>query len=121
MAKTKRISYFERMSTPYVMKPVDYTMPYEVYEDEQTVVDGVVVRKSVAKLVNPKEFHKDVKCTDFALENVIAAGAVDMLKPVMLHDAGLDTVDKIDGTLNEIMDQIDANVAVSAPKNNDVE
>lgn len=115
------VSYAEMLASPIVYDPVVFAKPYEVYDDEQVVDNGRVVKKSVVKAVRPAERFQGLKASDFALENVIAAGAVDMLKPTMLHDANLDTVDEIDGTLNGIMDQIDANAVAEAPKNNEDE
>lgn len=122
MAKLKNVSHFERMSAPIAYDPVVFAKPYEVYDEEQVVDNSRVVKKSVVKVVRPAERFQGMKASDFALENVIAAGAIDMLKPTMLHDGDIDTVDMIDDTLDNIMDQIDANAAVAeAPKNNDVE
>lgn len=121
MAKLKNVSHFERMCTPQSYDPVVFAKPYEVCDDEQVVDNGRVVKKSVVKVERPSERFAGMKASDFALENIIAAGAVDLLKPTVLHDANLDVVDEIDGTLNDIMDQIDANAVAEAPKNNDNE
>lgn len=127
MAKIKNVSHFERMTSAVVYDPVVFAKPYEVYDDEEVVDNGRVVKKSVIKVERPSERFAGMKASDFALENIIAAGAVDMLKPVVLHDANLDMVDQIDGTLNDIMDQIDVNAAAEAvesaeaPKNNENE
>lgn len=107
------------MTHPCEPDPVRFSKPYTIYDEEQVVENGRILKKTVVRTVRPMEMFVGLKASDFALENVIAAGAVDMLKPTVLHNGDIDFVDKIDGTLNEIMDQIDANAAVAeAPKNN---
>lgn len=116
MAK-KIVSHFERMTAKVQMSPVVFAKPREICDTEQVVDNGRVVKKAVIKVERPMERFAGMKASDFALENIIAAGAMDMLKPTVLHDVNLDTVDQIDGTLNEIMDNIDA-AAAAEPKNN---
>ena len=76
------------------MEPVSFARPYEVYDSEQVVVDGRIVKKTVIKTVVPSEQFKGLKCSDFALDNIIAAGAVDMLRPTQLTNTDLDCVDR---------------------------
>lgn len=106
----KRMSHYERMQQVVGKRPVCYNRPYTVYDDDDVVdKSGVMVKASVIKTVLPSDRFKGLRVSDFALSNVIAAGAVDMLKPTALDDTTLTNVDRIDGAINNIMDMIDAN------------
>lgn len=52
------------------------------------------------------ESRKSMKVSDFALENIVAAGAVHMLKPTQL-DGNLDTTIENVGKLVEALDSIE--------------
>lgn len=123
MAKKKIVSHFERMTTPLESRKRLSDNTYAIYDTEDTVVNGKVLKKSVVRNVVPTEQFRGFKASDFALENIIAAGALDQLKPVQLHDDSLDAVDMTNGTLDSIMNQIDAQAQIEAqaPKNNDEE
>lgn len=51
---------------------------------EKVEVNGRVMLQSVNRSVNPKDRFKGLKASDFALESVLAAGAIDTLRPVSL-------------------------------------
>lgn len=53
---------------------------YEVNGTEEVLVNGKVLKKSCVKTVHPQDRFKGLDAVDFALENVIAAGALDSLK-----------------------------------------
>lgn len=80
---------------------------YDVISKEDIVVNDRIVKKNVVKTVVPSEFHAGLKASDFYMENIIAAGAMDMLKPVSFHDGGLDAVDSLDVNVENLMGAID--------------
>lgn len=83
-------------------------------DEEQVVVNDRVVKKSVVKTFVPSENFAGLKASDFALENVMAAGAVDMLKPTVTPDNSLDNVDRFENSVDNLIAAIDN----SMPKNN---
>lgn len=82
---------------------------YEIVTKEDTAVDGRVVKQSVIRTVIPSEQFKGLKASDFALDNLIAAGAVDMLKSCQLHDVTLDKIDDLDYSVANLISSIDSN------------
>lgn len=89
---------------------------YDVISQEDVVVNDRIVKKNVIKSVVPSEFHSGLKASDFYMENILAAGAVDMLKPTALHDGGLDAVDSLDINVENLMAAVDNSMPV---KNNE--
>lgn len=79
-------------------------------DEEQVVVDDRIVKKSVVKTFVPLENFVGLKASDFALENVMAAGAIDMLKPTIVSDGGLDNVDRFENSVDNLIAAIDNSV-----------
>lgn len=73
----------------------DHNLPHVPYVDsefiqsqEQISENGRVIVRNVSKQIKPSERFKGLSCNDFALENVIAAGALDTLRDCKI--VGLD-------------------------------
>lgn len=84
------ISYVDRLKNvahkPKIDVSIDehYNITSEQVKDDKT---NRIKRKIVQKLDNP-EPYKHIKCSDFALENLQASGAIDRILPCSLaHDA----------------------------------
>lgn len=68
--------------------------PYTKRVKEPVEKSGVIVNRSVMKEVDPSDNFKGMKVDDFALENIIAAGAFDMLRNrVLSHSTGIGSMD----------------------------
>lgn len=91
---------------------------YDVVSQEDIVVNDRIVKKNVIKSVVPSEFHAGLKASDFYMENILAAGAMDMLKPTALHDGGLDAVDNLDINVENLMAAVDNSMPIE-DKNNE--
>lgn len=83
----------------------------------RTTKDGDFIGKTVEYVeVDPSKRYEGIKCSDFSLENILAAGAYDLLKQAQLTDTKLNIAAKLeDGAfmVNEYLDAVDA-------KNNEV-
>lgn len=113
---TKFYSRFFQSSEPRVTNKV--TKSYlERTVTSRTTKDGEFIGKTVEYVeVDPSKRYEGMKCSDFSLENILAAGAYDLLKEVRLSDSKLNIASKLeDGAfmVNEYLDAVDA-------KNNEV-
>ena len=88
----------------------DLNDTYEVTASEQVVENGRVVKKAVSKTVNPTEQNAGVCVSDFYLENIIAAGAVDSLRECQLNEGALAGADNVDAQIGAIDGAIVADV-----------
>lgn len=93
---SKLISHAERCSAPQVHYPKNLHSTYEVNAVEEVVENDRIVKKSVRKTVDPADNFKGVKVSDFYMENVIAAGALDSLKFGQLSNGTLADADNLD-------------------------
>lgn len=89
--------------------PTSFHQDYEVRGTEEVVIDGRVMKKSCVKTVHPQDNFKGLKADDFALENVIAVGALDSLKEGYLSANSLSELsDSMEGTIDNVIDAVDA-------------
>lgn len=96
--------------------PVNYSAPWNVIGSEDQLLNDRVTKVSRVRQYDPAKEHAKYVASDFYMENIVAAGAYDMLKNVQLSDNGLDSVDLLDGTVASVFADIDSN-----PKNNENE
>ena len=115
------MSYAERLMAMPVKYPKKLVSDYEVRGTEQVVENGRVVKKSVMKTVHPQDNFKGIECLDFALENVIAAGALDSLKECQLNGNTLGIADNVEGSIDNIIDAVDEAEMNVEPQNNEGE
>lgn len=99
---SKAFRHCDRRGAPQVHYPKDLHDTYEVNAVTEVVENGRVVKKSVRKTVDPVDNFKGVKVSDFYLENVIAAGAVDSLRFGQLDNGRLGCADGIDAQLGNL-------------------
>jgi hypothetical protein len=103
------LSHAERMSQPKVDYPKNLVQDYEVRGTEDVVVDGRIVKKSCLVTVHPQDMFKGLNADDFALENVIAVGALDSLKEGYLGANTLSELsDSMEGTIDNVINAVDA-------------
>ena len=76
------------------------TKPYGIDGVEQVVENGVIVKKSTVNTFDPVANMSGYKATDFALENIIAVGALESLKESKL----------IIGTTSELSDSLEGTI-----------
>lgn len=62
--------------------PLGISPEYKIYQQQQTVENGNLVRKNVVVTVNPSKDNSQFKSSDFSIGNILAVGAIDTLKPV---------------------------------------
>ena len=86
---------------------VDYSEPIEVYAQE-TVMNsrGVASKVSKKTMYDPADAMSKYRVNDFILENVIAAGAVDMLKDCSVKLGGLEAAECADRVFDTIQNSI---------------
>jgi hypothetical protein len=102
-------SYASRMKEDSHDYPKGLGADYEVRATEQVVENGMIVNKTVFATVHPSDKFAGMKASDFALENIIAVGALDSLKecqlsvgvPSELADGMEGTVDNVINAVNE--------------------
>lgn len=96
--------------------PVNYSKSFAILGAEDSFENDRIVKKTKFKQFDPAVEHSKYVASDFYMENIVAAGAYDMLKPVKLSDTTLDNVDNLDMAVEDTFAAIDSNV-----KNNDDE
>lgn len=94
------------------------THEYQVRATEDVVVNDRIVKKTVYKTVHSADKFKGLKASDFALENIIAVGAVDSLKDCKL---GFNTVGETSDMIDPVVDNVISalNTAESQTPNNE--
>ena len=93
---------------------------YEVTASEDFVENGRILKKAVRKTVDPTQLNAGVSVSDFYLENIIAAGAIDSLHECKLSESTLSGADNVDAQLGAIDAAAVADVNVE-PQNNEGE
>jgi hypothetical protein len=114
-------SHAERMCEASIDYPKTLCQDYEVRGVEEVVENGRIVKKSTIVTVHPQDKFKGFKASDFALENVIAAGALDSLKEGKLGANTLSELsDSMEGTIDNVISAVDAAESQNVePQNND--
>lgn len=107
---SKVISHAERCSESQIHYPKNLHSTYEVNAVEEVVENDRIVKKSVRKTVDPADNFKGVKVSDFYMEIVIAAGALDSLKFGQLSNGRLDAADNLDVQGANLDEYIENNV-----------
>ena len=84
MTKFTCISHVERMNNPKLKQTIKKDLCVDkvhVYAEEKFVgPDGRILTRNVEKTIDPAENMKKFKVSDFSIENLTAAGAVNNLK-----------------------------------------
>lgn len=87
--------------------PKNLCQDYEVRGTEEVVVNGRVVKKSAVKTIHPQDLFKGFKADDFALENIIAVGALDGLKEGYLSaNTTSELSDSMEGTIDNVINAV---------------
>lgn len=114
------VSHAERMQYAPKQYPKHLCEDYEVRASEDVVENGRIVKKTVYKTVHPQDKMKGLNALDFALENVIAVGALDSLKEGKLSANTLSELsDSMEGTIDDAIAAVDAAEAQSVEPQND--
>ena len=112
------LSHSQRMCQPKKSYPKNLCQDYEVRGTEEVVVNGRVVKKSAVKTVHPQDLFKGFKADDFALENIIAVGALDSLKEGYLSaNTTSELSDSMEGTIDNVINAV--NEAEASSQTND--
>ena len=113
----KPVSHYERChnsdysSVQYVAK---YNRPYKVHSREQVTKDGYITSTMTYKTINPRDNFDGLDSRDFALENIIAVGAVDSLKEGYMHvDNRADLSDSLEGSIDNLISAVDYEESVN--------
>lgn len=78
---TKKDRYYSRCKIP--------TLDIE-FVNEQVLIDGVVTNQQTKKIVDRSKTYAAFKSPDFSLQNQLAVGGVQNLKPVILPSDDID-------------------------------
>lgn len=92
--------------------------PYGMDAVQQEVVNGVVLKRSAVTTFDPVANMRGYKASDFALENIIAAGALASLKDSRLHYGSTSEIsDNLEGTIDNVIAAVnDAEMNVEPQK-----
>lgn len=112
MTKIKSLRHNERLRENRVFPKGSLHSSVEMVIPSQKVVNGIVRKCSESKVFDPVEHFNQFDANDFALENIIAAGAVDMLK-----DAGTVAYSNIENA--SIVDAAVSSMELSIENNNE--
>lgn len=91
---SKFVSLQSRLNDPVHLVPKPFPISTELVESVESIEQNdrvISVPKSVT--IDPRQRMTGLKVTDFCLENVIAAGAVDTLRPSQLISSNLDEIE----------------------------
>lgn len=89
--------------------PTTLVADYQVRSAEDYVEDGKILKKSTVVTVHPQDRFKGFVANDFALENIIAVGALDSLKEGYLNSNTLSELsDSMEGTIDNVIAAVDA-------------
>lgn len=70
-------------------------------------MNGKVLKKSVVRTVHPQDRFRGLNAVDFALENVIAAGALDSLKEGYYGSVNTSELsDSMEGTIDNVINAV---------------
>lgn len=86
---------------------VCYCNEYEMSTVEEVVENQRVVKKGAVKKVNPCGRYEGMKASDFALENIIAVGALDSLKECQLRQGTLNVADGVEASVDNIINAVE--------------
>lgn len=102
-------SHAEALAQAPKVYPKTLCADYEVRGTEEVVENDRVVNKSCVKKVHPQDMFAGYKASDFALENIIAVGALDSLKEGHLSANSLSELsDSMEGSIDNAIAAVDA-------------
>lgn len=102
-------SHVQRIAEAGKSYPKVLSADYEVRGTEDVVENGRIVKKSTIVTVHPQDMFKGLNAYDFALENVIAVGALDSLKEGKLGANTLSELsDSMEGTIDNLIAAVDS-------------
>lgn len=94
-----KASFFERMNRSKTVLDVHLDPTIEMPDYEDYVDNGVLTRKSVAKVFDPRKEYASLNAKDFDLSNLIKLGAVSGLKECFIHPSKLVNAEGLDAGL----------------------
>lgn len=102
MEKFKALPHTERMHSSRFAFPKcgKYPEEEEVFTTESVDINGVITQRQCIKKVSLKDKFTGLKCSDFALENIVAAGAINTLKPVSIGAGS--SVESVENTIANV-------------------
>lgn len=92
---------------------IDYSFVSNVIGVEPAIENGRVINKTVIQEVDSRDKFKDIKVSDYFLENLIATGAVSQLNNVNISGSVLTDIDKIEDHLSQL-DSLEIDDEISA-------
>ena len=102
-------SHAERLAQAPKVYPKNLCADYEVRGTEEVVECDRVIKKSCVKKVHPQDMFAGYKASDFALENIIAVGALDSLKECQMSANSLSELsDSMEGSIDNAIAAVDA-------------
>lgn len=106
--KFNSIRFIDRLNddtyniTPNVSEPIMCLASTKDVLDEDL---GVVVKKTVKQVYDPRTELKKYKVSDFALENIIASGAYDMLKEIHYSSSVDSHIEHVSSSLEKLTEK----------------
>lgn len=90
-----------------VKYPKNLSGIYEEFTVSQKVENGKVVKTGSFEKVSQSDRIRKYKVGDFSLENILAVGATDLLKPVQLSQStGIEVGESLDKSFLDLQDAI---------------
>lgn len=106
-----RPDYCSRHSGPFVIEKVQFNFEELVPVKEKDSIDDRILSKTVFKHKDIRHDRSLYKVSDFFLDNLIDAGATDLLRPAPTVSLGKFAAED---TLSEFADAVDAAFASSS-------
>lgn len=93
---------------------IDYKFDMDIISQEPSIVNDRVVSKPLIVNVDSRDTFKDVKVSDYYLENLIATGAVSQLSNAIISGNAFTDMDRIEEHLSQLdsieIDDMDVNI-----------
>lgn len=95
--------FYKLLSRVTGIKPVSFKSSYTKLSNDLVAKDGVLCRTSIFKSFDTRETLGHITANDFKLDNILAIGAYDMLKPVYAPDTNnLNVALQVEQSLKEL-------------------
>lgn len=101
-----KVSFYERMTRPKTVLDVYLDPTIELPDYEDYVDNGVLMRKSVAKVYDPRVERANINAKDLSLANLIKLGATSGLKECYVHPSKLASSEGLTVGLANYVDMI---------------
>lgn len=106
--KFEPVSHYRQLHDPSCKTSPTFNKPIneQVFKTVQIEDNGVIKNKQVLAEVTLRDRYKGMKCSDYALQNLIECGAIDTLRPIVI--SGNANVEQVENSISSLESAIAA-------------